>query len=225
MFHFRSKFHRTSSSSTTVDGQAASSLYCPHCFNLIRPGNHSARLAPKLRLSRRIANSKRKATAHGLPSLTKQAASQLKRWDQSQTKLSIKCQACNATAKIPGSKRHRSQPKQEGRRKLAAKRRLHQQETQQAGGQDARTSVTPRWDFTPKQAQQSRKFASPFTTPTAQGHRASPGVTPAGTLSASARKARNLNKQKHQQLQRMLAGAKQEKANTQSPLKDFLVSL
>ncbi|XP_038067542.1 UPF0711 protein C18orf21 homolog isoform X2 [Patiria miniata] len=194
-------------------GQAASSLYCPHCFNLIRPGNHSARLAPKLRLSRRIANSKRKATARGLLSLTKQKASQLKRWEQSQTKLSIKCQACNATAKIPGSKRHRSQPKQEGRRKLAAKRRLHQQETQQAGGQDTRTSVTP------------RKFAFPFTTPTAQGHRASPGVTPAGTLSASARKARNLNKQKHQQLQRMLAGAKQEKANTQSPLKDFLVSL
>ena len=69
-----------------LDGQVASMLYCPHCFNLIRPDNHAVRLSPKSHAPQ-ITKIKRQVTKYGFWSLSYQRKKYLKQWENSQTKL------------------------------------------------------------------------------------------------------------------------------------------
>ncbi|XP_033626496.1 uncharacterized protein LOC117289468 isoform X1 [Asterias rubens] len=237
--HFISKFHGLSSIGTRIDDQPASSLYCLHCFNLLRPGNHYARVSPKYHITN-VAKLERQIRKDGFRRVNTRRRIQLQRWQNSRTKLLVHCNDCQELAKIPCSKRRTVQHQPLGFKNLARHRaRLEVEQEKSKTTATAAATVTHGTGYRSGSKMSTQSFSRTPQRPTPQHPtpqlstpqhstpRFNVSVTPSGTP-ASARKARSLQKKgKHNQLQlqMMLAGAKQEKANAKSKLQDFLVSL
>ncbi|XP_072014341.1 UPF0711 protein C18orf21 homolog [Amphiura filiformis] len=224
--HFVSKFASLKEKPSLKDvGAEVKHEYCPHCHNILSPDNHSVKFKSKPSQSDQIRKLQKRAEQQAL--LSNKERKMLRQWVNATNKMSILCKVCHKQSRYPGGKRQLTC--------TAALRAYHPTanvtESRGTQKQSPGTPVVHNRSWTSTTPESSRSWnnspiaSTPYSTPSSSRIGRTP---PSGTplTGSSGRNSKKSKRDKHQQLQKMLASAKKEKDNaTKSPLSAFLKSL